>query len=58
MCEFYRGKKVLVTGCTGFLAKIMLERLLDAVPDIGQIYVVVRKKRGVEPMERVRKEIL
>ena len=49
---------MLLTGCTGFLGKIMLEKFLSACPDIATIYVMVRAKRGVEPMERVRNQIL
>ena len=51
--EFYRGKNVLITGCTGFLGKVILEKLLRSCPDIGQIYVMVRPKRKIEPMKRV-----
>lgn len=56
--QFYANKCVLLTGCTGFLAKIILEKLLSACPDIDKVYVMVRKKRGMEPMQRVRTQIL
>ena len=56
--QFYANKCVLLTGCTGFLAKILLERLLSNCPDIKKVYVMVRPKRGMEPMQRVRKQIL
>jgi nucleoside-diphosphate-sugar epimerase len=36
------GKNVLITGCTGFLGKVLLEKLLRSTPDIGGIYLVVR----------------
>jgi FlaA1/EpsC-like NDP-sugar epimerase len=32
--EFYKGKTVLLTGCTGFLGKIILEKFLRSCPDV------------------------
>jgi nucleoside-diphosphate-sugar epimerase len=36
------GKHVLITGCTGFLGKVLLEKLLRTNPDIGGIHLLVR----------------
>jgi WS/DGAT/MGAT family acyltransferase len=36
------GKRVLITGSTGFLAKVVLEKLLRSVPDIGRIVLLIR----------------
>ena len=33
--KFYAGKKVLLSGCTGFLGKVILEKLLRSCPEIG-----------------------
>ncbi|MQA18201.1 fatty acyl-CoA reductase [Rugamonas rivuli] len=40
------GKRVLITGSTGFLAKVVLEKLIRSVPDIGRIVLVIRGGRG------------
>ena len=56
--EFYRGKNILITGCTGFLAKVILEKLFRTIPDVGMIYVMVRPKRKVLPMSRIENEVL
>ena len=48
----------MITGCTGFLGKVILEKLLRNCPDVSKIIVMVRPKRRVDPMERVMKEIL
>lgn len=56
--DFYRGKNIFITGCTGFLAKVILEKLFRTCPDIGKIYIMVRPKRKVTPMARIEKEIL
>ena len=46
--ESYRGRHVLVTGTTGFLGKVWLAMALDRLPEIGRIYVLLRKK-GLRP---------
>ena len=58
MKAFYSGKNVFISGCTGFLGKIILEKILRTCPDVGTIYVMVRPKKNVQPWDRVRKEIL
>ncbi len=51
--EAFVGKRVLLTGVTGFLGKALLEKLLFAFPDIGEVRVLVRP--GAAPArERVR----
>lgn len=36
------GKHILLTGTTGFVGKVVLEKLLRAVPDIGSITLLIR----------------
>ena len=55
--EFYRGKHILITGCTGFMAKVMVEKLIRSIPDVGKFYLLVRPKKNVKAMDRI-KEIL
>lgn len=52
--EFFKNQSVLVTGGTGFLGKALLEKLLRSCPDVGIIYVLMRKKKGKELTQRVR----
>lgn len=40
------GKKLLITGTTGFLGKVLLEKLMREVPDIGAIYLLIRGNRN------------
>lgn len=44
--EFYKDKCVFVTGASGFLGKILVEKLLRACEDIQTIYILIRDKKG------------
>jgi FlaA1/EpsC-like NDP-sugar epimerase len=55
--EFYKDKSILMTGCTGFVGKVVLEKIMRCCPEFKRIYVLVRPKRGTAPMDRVWKDI-
>lgn len=55
--ESLRGKSVLLTGGSGFLAKVWLAMALMKFPDMGKIYLLIRKKKGASAKDRFR-EIL
>lgn len=44
--DFYNGKSILITGATGFMGKVLVEKLLRDCPDVNCIYILVRMKRG------------
>ncbi|MGH9709686.1 MAG: haloacid dehalogenase-like hydrolase, partial [Candidatus Acidiferrales bacterium] len=50
-----RGKQVLLAGATGFIGKVWLANLLTDVPEIGKVYVLVRRRRSISATERFRK---
>lgn len=52
------GKRVLLTGTTGFLAKVVLEKLIRTVPDVGRVLLLIRRGRhGESARERFEREI-
>ncbi|XP_049638842.1 fatty acyl-CoA reductase 2-like [Suncus etruscus] len=53
IATFYEGKSILITGATGFLGKVLLEKLLRTSPDLRVIYILVRPKAGQTPQQRV-----
>ena len=55
--EALAGKRIGVTGATGFLGTALVERLLRAVPGC-EVVVVVRAGKRTSAAERVRREIV
>ncbi|XP_072930588.1 putative fatty acyl-CoA reductase CG5065 [Epargyreus clarus] len=51
--DFYKGKSVLLTGGTGFMGKVLVEKLLYSAPDITAIYILMRPKRGKSVNQRL-----
>ena len=51
--QFYRGRGVFITGGSGFLGKVLIEKLLRSCPGIDAVYVLIRPKRGVKVDDRL-----
>jgi HAD superfamily phosphoserine phosphatase-like hydrolase len=51
------GKRIFITGSTGFLGTALVERLLRTVPDV-QLVLLVRPGRRASPTQRTAREIL
>lgn len=56
--SFYSNKTILITGCTGYLAKIILEKIIRSCSDFKKIYVLMRSKQGISIQERLQNEVL
>lgn len=55
IASFLAGKNIFITGATGFLGTVLIERLLSATDDIGNIYVLIRGKNGFSPEVRIKR---
>lgn len=51
--DFYSGKTVFITGGTGFMGKVLLEKLLRSCPGVAKIYLLIRPKKGQDARERL-----
>ncbi|XP_028774327.1 fatty acyl-CoA reductase 2 [Neltuma alba] len=56
--NFFKGKNFLITGATGFVAKVLVEKILRTVPEIGKIFVLIKAKDKEAAMERLKAEII
>ncbi|CAK9151894.1 unnamed protein product [Ilex paraguariensis] len=56
--KFLRGKGFLITGATGFLAKVLIEKIIRTVPDVGKIFLLIKAKNKEAAMGRLKNEII
>uniref|UniRef100_A0A182PEG6 Fatty acyl-CoA reductase n=1 Tax=Anopheles epiroticus TaxID=199890 RepID=A0A182PEG6_9DIPT len=52
IAESYAGRSLFITGATGFMGKIMVEKLLRDCGDVRCIYLLIRAKKGIDPAQR------
>lgn len=59
VASFYTDKSIFLTGATGLLGKVVLEKILRSLPHVRQIFVLVRAdpKKNTQPKKRLSKEI-
>jgi nucleoside-diphosphate-sugar epimerase len=55
--ESLRGKNILLIGATGFIGKVWLTTLLTDLPEIGRVYLLVRRNRTVTSLERFQRAV-
>ncbi|XP_019738532.1 fatty acyl-CoA reductase 1 isoform X2 [Hippocampus comes] len=53
VADYYAGKNVLITGATGFMGKVLVEKLLRCCPQVRALFLLVRPKAGQSMQQRV-----
>ncbi|KAL9239222.1 hypothetical protein vseg_013562 [Gypsophila vaccaria] len=56
--EFLGGKTILISGATGFIAKILVEKILRVQPNVRKLYLLVRAKDSESAKVRVQDEVI
>ncbi|GJN13046.1 hypothetical protein PR202_ga31379 [Eleusine coracana subsp. coracana] len=55
--ERLHSKTVLITGATGFIAKLLVEKILRLQPGIKRVYLLVRAGDEATARRRVQSEV-
>ncbi|CAH2052651.1 unnamed protein product, partial [Iphiclides podalirius] len=53
IAETFTDQTVFITGGTGFMGKVLVEKLLRKCPNIREIVLLIRNKKGKSPQERL-----
>lgn len=51
--QTFVGKTIFITGGSGFLGKVLIEKILRKCPDVERIYLLLRPKKGAGPKQRL-----
>ncbi len=56
--DYFAGRTILITGCTGYLGKSLLEKILRDLPEIGRVNVAIRASSRRSAQDRLERDIL
>ncbi|KAM3198484.1 hypothetical protein ACQJBY_073555 [Aegilops geniculata] len=54
---YFRGKSILITGSTGFLGKVLVEKILRVQPDVKKLYLLIRAPDAESAKLRIQTEV-
>ncbi|XP_031493293.2 uncharacterized protein LOC116259576 [Nymphaea colorata] len=55
--EFLRDKNMLITGATGFVGKLLIEKVLRSQPDVGKLFLLIQGPNREAVNERLKHEV-
>lgn len=53
IAKFFESRSVFITGATGFMGKVLVEKLLRSCPGIKNVYLLLRSKKGLDARQRL-----
>lgn len=53
IAAWYTNRSIFITGASGFMGKVLLEKLLYSCSGVKTIYILIRAKRGKSPQKRI-----
>ncbi|KAG8387515.1 hypothetical protein BUALT_Bualt02G0029100 [Buddleja alternifolia] len=56
--HFLENKSILVTGATGFLAKVFIEKILRVQPNVKKLYLLLRAADSISALHRFNTEVI
>ncbi|CAM8960787.1 unnamed protein product [Rhodiola kirilowii] len=58
IAEYLEGKNYFITGATGFLAKVLIEKIFRSTPTVGKLYLLIKAEDKAAATERLQTEII
>lgn len=58
VAQMFNGRSVFITGASGFIGRVLLEKLLRSYQGIKRVYILLRPKRNVLPQDRLHRQLL
>ncbi|KAE8719516.1 Fatty acyl-CoA reductase 1 [Hibiscus syriacus] len=58
VAKFLQGKTILITGATGFLAKVFIEEILRHQPNVNKLYLIMRASDDKSAIQRLYDEVI
>jgi FlaA1/EpsC-like NDP-sugar epimerase len=55
--EFYENRSIFITGATGFIGKVLVEKILRCCPGVERLYLLMRPSKGQSVDYRLREFI-
>ncbi|KAL8491660.1 hypothetical protein ACS0TY_023306 [Phlomoides rotata] len=55
--KFFEGKNILLTGATGLVGKVLVEKILRSTP-VGKVYVLIKAKDKESAFDRLTTEVI
>jgi fatty acyl-CoA reductase len=49
----YENSEIFITGATGFLGRVLTEKILRSCAGVKKVYLLLREKKGVAAKDRI-----
>ncbi|KAH9326783.1 hypothetical protein KI387_006961, partial [Taxus chinensis] len=56
--DFLKDKNLFITGATGFLAKVLTEKILRMQPQVGKLFLIIKAENYESAQERLKTEVI
>lgn len=56
--RMFDGQSIFITGASGFIGRVLLEKLLRTYKGIKRVYILMRTKKNQLPYDRLHKQLL
>lgn len=57
MEDFFENANIFITGGTGFIGKVLIEKLLRSQNNINKLYILLRSKKEKNEQDRIKEDI-